>query len=325
MAATLWTRDEETRLVQELRDGLTVDDIATAHQRTALAILARASRMTPDELPADDAQAQTGPLTRAQRTEWLREQLHTNPAYDWAAHLGETRRRRYAEVRSLAPRTGAIWTADEDAQVLAATAAGVSNVELAAQLQRSAKSTARRAWRLTQSGEEAASSATGDVDSRPAAEEAPPGPASQTPASQAPTSQILKSPAPWSLTPSTTPRSPEVDPVSSSPRAEAGHSPSAHGQPWTEDETFQLMEELRQGLSADDVAAAHGRSVRAINGRAATVLTHLTGSKHALAQDSAEQLRTRLTRTATTAGEHDVDRAAIAVVHDLLGATQVDA
>lgn len=349
VAATLWTREEETRLVQELRDGLTVDDIATAHQRSPMAILARASRMTPDELPdglaGDDVQAQTrslagsrtGALTRAQRTEWLREQLHTNPAYDWAAHLGQTRRRRYAEVRSHAPRTGAIWTAEEDTQVLAATAAGVPTTELAAQLQRSPKSTARRAWRLTQSQTSAQDrSASGDgevegigddvggigddvgdvVDSRTT-------PATESAAHELNPSALLQTPASNASATATVPGA------------------SAHGQPWTEDETFQLLDELRRGLSTEDVAAAHRRSVRAINGRAATVLTHLTGSKHALNDSSADQLRTRLTQTASatstrstpnppmpntatsSAGQSEQD--ALNVLRDVLGATTVDA
>lgn len=358
VAATLWTREEETRLVQELRDGLTVDDIATAHQRSPLAILARASRMTPDELPGDDAQAQAQaqarPLTRAQRTEWLREQLHTNPAYDWAAHLGETRRCRYAEVRSHAPRTGAIWTADEDAQVLAAIAAGVPNTELAAQLQRSAKSTARRAWRLTQSqtsAEDPAASSDGNaagtgggdggggvLNSRTTATTGSPAQASKPSALlQAPAADTDTSTDPGGATAGTAARGTAGNASS----ATTAPGPSAHGQPWTEDETFQLLEELRRGLSTEDVAAAHRRSVRAINGRAATVLTHLTGSKHALSDSSADQLRTRLTQstgatsnTATsntaqpktaTASAEQSEQDALDVLRAVLGATTVDA
>lgn len=304
MAMTFWTREEETRLVRELRDGLTIEDIATAHQRTPSAVLARLARMTPTDLDL---------RTRAQRAEWLREQLLAEPDYDWVASLAATRRRQHDETRANAPRSGKVWTQEEDEQVLAAATSGVSIRDLAAQLQRSTKSTARRIYHLVHRDDAESSTARSDAAAAPTVD------TTSVPAQVAPAVSNGVAPA---VAPRTSPAPAAGAPAAStSPATQGAVGPSAHGQPWTEEETFKLVEELRQGLPVDDVAAAHQRSVRAINGRAAIVLTHLTGTKHALKEDSTEQLRARLHQRA--AAEDHGDRDAIAVLREVLGATPV--
>jgi len=270
-----WTLEEEARLVRGLRDGLTIDDLAAAHQRTPTAILARAARMTPEE---------TSHLKREQRMEWLREQLLTDRDYDWATALATTRRRQHAEVRALAPHTGAIWTPAEDEQVRAAIHAGTPTSELAAQLKRSRKSTARRLHDLREDTTQrhAGQQDTGTPSTVSAAESE-----SRT---LRPTSSSTT--AASAATPAATP------PAERAPAAAAAVG-SAHGKPWAEEETFMLLEELRQGVPLDEIVTAHGRSARAINGRAATILTRLTDKKYALTDNAAELLRTRLTRSAT--------------------------
>lgn len=289
MAMTFWTPEEETRLVQELRDGLTIEDIATAHQRTPTAVLARTSRLAPEDLDL---------RTRAERTKWLREQLLANPDYDWLAPLTATRRRQQQETRAKAPRNGAVWTTAEDEQALTAAAAGVSIRDLAAQLQRSTKSTARRIHHLAHRDDAAA----------PAGK--PNAPLEAAPTSSTPVDPGLVSAAPGAhVSAGTAAANPTVS------------GPSAHGQPWTQAETSALLEQLRQGRSVADIATLHQRSIRAINGRAAAVLTRLTGAKQPLTDDSAEQLRTRLSKSTTA--EVDADRDALALLHEVLGATVV--
>lgn len=270
-----WTLEEEARLARGLRDGLTIDDLAAAHQRTPTAITARAARMTPQE---------TSHLKREQRVEWLREQLLTDRDYDWAGALASTRRRQYAEVLALAPHTGAIWTPAEDDQVRAAIDAGTPTSELAAQLKRSRKSTARRVRDLRQDTSQPDTSQpdTGTPSTISAAKPAP-----RTP-----------QPADRSKTAASAPARAAARPARRAPAAGAAVG-SAHGQPWAEEETFALLEELRQGMTVDDVAAVHGRSARAIHGRAAGILTQLTGRKHALI-NAAELLQARLTQSITT-------------------------
>ena len=275
MTIAFWTLEEETRLVRGLRDGLTIDDLAAAHQRTPTAILARAARMTPQE---------TAHLKREQRVEWLREQLLTDRDYDWAAALATTRRRQYAEVLDLAPHTGAIRTPAEDDQVRAAIHAGTPTSELAVQLKRSAKSTARRVRDLRQDTNQPTTSQP-DVGT----------PSTVTAAE--PVSRTSRSTG-RSTTAASVPTRAVVPPVERVPAAAAAVG-SAHGKPWAQEETFALLEELRQGMTVDDVAAAHGRSGRAIHGRAAGILTQLTGRKHALTDDAAEQLQARLTQSST--------------------------
>ncbi len=270
MAMTFWTPEEETRLVQELRDGLTIEDIATAHQRTPTAVLARTSRMAPEDLDL---------RTRAERTEWLREQLLTDPDYDWLAPLAATRRRQQQETRAKAPRNGAVWTTAEDEQVLAAVTTGVSIRDLAAQLQRSTKSTARRIHHLAHRDDATASAVV-------------------TAAQNVPT--------------------PVGDPTVS--------VPSAHGQPWSAEETSRLLEELREGRSVADVAEAHQRSLRAIHGRAAGVLSELTGRKHRLAEATTDELRAYLTKNSNAASTTQLDEQdAVATLREILGATPLDA
>lgn len=271
MAMTFWTSEEEARLVQELRDGLTIEDIATAHQRTPTAVLARTSRMAPEDLDL---------RTRAERTEWLREQLLIDPDYDWLAPLTVTRRRQQQETRAKAPRNGAVWTAAEDEQVLAAVTTGVSIRDLAAQLQRSTKSTARRIHYF----------AHRDDAMAPAA--------AVTAAQSAPT--------------------PAGDPTVS--------VPGAHGQPWSAEEISQLLEELREGRSVADVAKAHQRSLRAVHGRAAGVLSELTGRKHRLAEATTDELRAYLTRKGNAVSTTQLDEQdAVATLREIPGATPLDA
>ncbi|NIZ91759.1 hypothetical protein [Kineococcus rubinsiae] len=265
MRIAYWTPEEEARLVRGLRDGLTIDDLAAAHQRTPTAILARAARMTPEE---------TSHLKREQRVEWLREQLLTDRDYDWATALATTRRRQHAEVLALAPHTGAIWTPAEDDQVRAAIHAGIPTSELAAQLKRSRKSTARRLHDLRQDTGASSTVSSAESESR-----------TLRPTSSSTIAASAASPA-------------ATLPAERAPAAAAAVG-GAHGQPWAEEETFALLEELRQGMSVDDVAAVHGRSVRAIHGRAAGILAQLTGRKHALT-NAAELLQARLTQSSTT-------------------------
>jgi hypothetical protein len=321
MAMTFWTREEESRLVRELRDGLTIEDIAAAHQRTPGAVLARTSRMAPEDLDL---------RTRAQRTEWLREQLLTDPDYDWTASLAATRRRQHEETRANASRHGKAWTQADDEQVLAGVTTGVSIRDLAAQVQRSPKSTARRIYDLvhrddTTSRTDESGTAAAPAGTSPAAV--------QTTVREATAAASVVSPSP---TPATF--------------AAGVAGLSAHGQPWTEDETGKLLGELGRGLLVDDIAALHQRSVRAINGRAAIVLTQLTGIKHALREDSAAQLCKHLLGAAAapagppalvtdaapdempaaTSGQVAVEREAgqqdaINVVRDVLGATVLKA
>ena len=303
MAMIFWTREEESRLVRELRDGLTIEDIAVAHQRTPAAVLARLARMTPADL---------GLRTRAQRAKWLREQLLAEPDYDWVASLAATRRRQHEETRANAPRSGAVWTQAEDEQVLAATTAGVSIRDLVAQLQRSTKSTARRIYHLAHRD---------DTESSTARSGAPAAPMTDTACVSVQVPAAASTAVAPAVPPHTARARPAVvlaSPTSPAPAAPAGAvSPSAHGQPWTEEETSQLLEELRHRLAIADIAVAHQRSVRAINGRAASVLTHLTGVKHALQEDSAEQLRGRLNQSTVTDAQK-----AVAGLHKAHGAPQ---
>ncbi|MGI4894308.1 MAG: hypothetical protein ACRYF3_04240 [Janthinobacterium lividum] len=140
MSVMLWTPAEENQLAQELRDGLTVEDIADAHSRTVGAILARAAKMVPIDVESSGRDA---------RVEWLREELLANPAYDWndAVSAARTRRRDTARVR--APRTGRHWSKDEDAQILDTLRRGAALDDLALHLQRSPYNLSRRIKALT--------------------------------------------------------------------------------------------------------------------------------------------------------------------------------
>ncbi|NAZ84631.1 hypothetical protein [Kineococcus indalonis] len=129
-----WSPAEDEQLVRELLDGLLVEDIATAHQRTTGAIYSRASRMVPVH-----PQVPTG---RRERVEWLREQLHEQlhadasplpeelQGWSWQESL-QARRARRAERTSTSEPSSSSGAGDVEAPAPAAPAPAVSTQTLA--------------------------------------------------------------------------------------------------------------------------------------------------------------------------------------------------
>ncbi|MFI6626453.1 TnsA endonuclease N-terminal domain-containing protein [Streptomyces sp. NPDC050528] len=81
-----WSEAEDARLVDGVREGLTLQDLAERHGRSTGAIRARVIRLVPQPGPADD-----------EALEWLRTQLAVDPAYSWQNVLDERRRRERGE------------------------------------------------------------------------------------------------------------------------------------------------------------------------------------------------------------------------------------
>jgi hypothetical protein len=82
-AYEVWSREETAELFQQLRDGLTVDQIAKLHRRTENAVTARADHMVPA------ASLELGvPKRRRDRLNWLREQAED---YDWHTVLSHAK------------------------------------------------------------------------------------------------------------------------------------------------------------------------------------------------------------------------------------------
>ena len=119
---TPWSDTENAALVQELRDGHDLDDIAEIHGRTLGAIQARINSMVPDE---EDL-----PTSRQARIAWLREQL-TAGEYDWQTPL-QARTSKYA------------WRAAEDDQLRKGWELATPLTELSGDLLRSEPMLVRR-------------------------------------------------------------------------------------------------------------------------------------------------------------------------------------
>jgi hypothetical protein len=126
-----WSHDEDRALVQELRDGLTLEDIAEMHGRTMGAIRSRASCMVPDD--------EQHPTSRKARIEWLREQL-ADGDYDWQTPL-HARTKPYS------------WNVAEDDQLRNGWENGTPLVELADALRRSEPMLVRRLLQLQLAGQ----------------------------------------------------------------------------------------------------------------------------------------------------------------------------
>src|SRR4051794_2401422 len=121
-----WSDDEDESLVQELRDGLALDDIAEIHGRTAGAIRSRASCMVPDD--------KQHPTSRKARIDFLREQLAVGD-YDWRTPL-----------RSRASRSA--WSPAEDDQLRRGWKTRTRLVELTETTRRSEVMVVRRLLQL---------------------------------------------------------------------------------------------------------------------------------------------------------------------------------
>jgi hypothetical protein len=90
-----WEAAEDARLVDGLRQGLDVTQLATDHGRTKGAITTRLARMVAEDDP--DA-----PTSRTARVEHLRGLLDADPDYDWRSPL----------AAALAPQQ--LWSEDDD-------------------------------------------------------------------------------------------------------------------------------------------------------------------------------------------------------------------
>lgn len=84
-----WSEAEDTRLVDGVREGLALPELAAQHGRSPGAIGARLARFVPQPgLAGDEA------------LEWLRAQFTLDPAYSWQSVLDERRRRERSERRA---------------------------------------------------------------------------------------------------------------------------------------------------------------------------------------------------------------------------------
>lgn len=111
-----WNEAEYRQLIQELRDGLDLLEIARGHGRSISAIRAQAGRMVPEDADCD--------TTGAARLNWLREQVLAAEDYDWLTPLRNN--------------SGSqIWTEADDALLRRAWESYQPLSEVAAQLGRS--------------------------------------------------------------------------------------------------------------------------------------------------------------------------------------------
>jgi hypothetical protein len=125
-AGGAWSDDEDEALVQELRDGLDLDDIAEIHGRTIGAIRSRVNCMVPDD--------EQHPTSGKARIDFLREQLAAGD-YDWRTPL-------HSRTRRLA------WSPAEDDQLRKGWETRTPLVELADAMRRSEPMLLRRLLQL---------------------------------------------------------------------------------------------------------------------------------------------------------------------------------
>ncbi len=109
-AGEAWSDVENTQLVDGVRRGWSVAELATAHGRSRSAVMAQLARMAPK---GDGAV----PVSRSARAEWLRVRLAADPEYDWRGALRGWLR--------------AYWSAEDDAGLRAGWDDGVDLVTLA--------------------------------------------------------------------------------------------------------------------------------------------------------------------------------------------------
>ena len=122
-AGATWTEAQCTQLVSDLRAGLLWPDIAARLERASSAVRTQAARMVPADAVAGGS--------KAQRVDWLREQLTTDTDYDWRTPLR-------------ANTDGALWLEDDDAQLRAGWQAGTALAQLARQFDCSEEQVVRR-------------------------------------------------------------------------------------------------------------------------------------------------------------------------------------
>lgn len=79
-AGEAWSDTENTQLVDGVRRGWSIEELATAHGRSRSAVVAQLARMA----PKDD---ETVPTSRSARAEWSRGRLVADPEYDWRGAL----------------------------------------------------------------------------------------------------------------------------------------------------------------------------------------------------------------------------------------------
>jgi hypothetical protein len=121
-AGGAWSDDEDETLVQELRDGLDLADIAELHGRSVGAVRSRASLMVPND--------EDRPRSQKARVESLREYLAAGE-HDWRTPL-HVRTKRFA------------WTPEEERLIREAWEGRTPLVELADALRRSEPMLVRR-------------------------------------------------------------------------------------------------------------------------------------------------------------------------------------
>lgn len=126
-----WTDDEDEALVQQLRDGLDLEDISEIHGRTMGAIRSRVNSMVPD--------GEQYPTSRKARIEFLRKQLAAGD-YDWRTPL-------QSPTRRLA------WSPTEDDRLREGWETRTRLVELADAMRRSEAMLVRRLLHLEVAGD----------------------------------------------------------------------------------------------------------------------------------------------------------------------------